>query len=82
MTALHFCSIVFNQEVFNIDLDWSILCPFKLVVYNTRKAPRDITIVTVKPTYLLAQDKNKKAGDIGRRIEARIVRAIEEGLSP
>ncbi len=82
VTALHFCSIVFNQEVFNIDLDWSILCPFKLVVYNTRKAPRDITIVTVKPTYLLAKDKHKKAGDVGKRIEARIVSAIKEGLSP
>lgn len=82
VTALHFCSIVFNQEVFNIDLDWSILCPFKLVVYNTKKAPRDITIVTLKPTYLLAQDKNKKAGDVGKRIEERITNAIREGLSP
>lgn len=82
VTALHFCSIVFNQEVFNIDLDWSILCPFKLVVYNTKKASRDITIVTLKPTYLLAQDKNKKAGEIGKRIEERITSAIREGLSP
>jgi uncharacterized protein (DUF302 family) len=82
VTAIHFCSIVFNQEVFNIDLDWSILCPFKLVIYNTKKAPRDITIVTLKPTYLLAQDKHPKAAEVGRRIEARIVSAIKEGLGP
>jgi len=29
-TTVHFCSLVFNQKVFNINMDWSILCPFKL----------------------------------------------------
>lgn len=80
VTAIHFCSIVFNQEVFNIDLEWSILCPFKLVVYNTRMAPREVTILMVRPTYLLARDPNKKAGEVGRKIEDRIIAAIQDGL--
>lgn len=50
VTAVHFCSVVFNQEVFNIDLDWSILCPFKLVAYTSKDAPKDVTIVIVRPT--------------------------------
>lgn len=81
VASVHFCSIVFNQEAFNIDLDWSILCPFKLVVYTTEKAPKDVTIVLIKPTYILAKDPNRKAGDVAQRIESRIVNAIKEGLS-
>ncbi len=81
VTSVHFCSIVFNQEAFNIDLDWSILCPFKLVVYTTKKTPKDVTIVLVKPTYILAKDTNKKARDVAQRIENRIIDAIKEGLS-
>lgn len=80
VTAIHFCSLVFNQEVFNIDLDWSILCPFKLVAYTTKKAPQDITIVLVRPTYLLERDKNARAREIGGKIEERILTAIREGL--
>ncbi len=81
VTSVHFCSIVFNQEAFNIELDWSILCPFKLVAYTTKKAPKDVTIVLVKPTYILEKDTNKKARDVAQRIENRIVNAIKEGLS-
>ena len=81
VTAVHFCSIVFNQEAFNIDLDWSILCPFKLVVYTTKKAPKDVTIVLIKPTYILAKDANPKARDVAQRIEDRIIGALKEGLS-
>jgi uncharacterized protein (DUF302 family) len=81
VTAVHFCSIVFNQEVFNIDLDWSILCPFKLVAFTTKMAPREVTIVMVKPSYLLAKDSNKKAAEIGKKIEDRIVAAIKDGLA-
>lgn len=82
VTAVHFCSVVFNQEVFNIDLDWSILCPFKLVAYTSKDAPKDVTIVIVRPTYLLAKDTNKKAKEIGQRIEDRIVAAIKEATAP
>ena len=81
MTAIHFCSLVFNQEAFNINLDWSILCPFKLVAYTTKKAPKDVTLVMIRPTYILAKDTHKKAKEVGRKIEDRIVAAIKEGLS-
>jgi uncharacterized protein (DUF302 family) len=81
VTAVHFCSLVFNQEVFNIDLDWSILCPFKLVVYTAKKAPKDVTIVLIKPIYILAKDANPKARDVAQRIEDRIIGALKEGLS-
>ena len=81
MTAIHFCSIVFNQEVFNIDLDWSILCPFKLVAYTTQKAPKDVQLVMVRPTSIMDRDKHKKAKEIGKKIEERIVAAINEGLA-
>jgi uncharacterized protein (DUF302 family) len=80
VTSVHFCSIVFNQEAFNVDLDWSVFCPFKLVAYSTKKAPQDVTVVMVRPTYLLERDKNPKARDVGKRIEDRIVAAIKEGL--
>jgi uncharacterized protein (DUF302 family) len=81
VASVHFCSIVFNQEAFNIELDWSILCPFKLVAYSTKKAPKEVMIVFIRPTYILAKDANKKAGDVAQRIEKRIVDAIQEGLS-
>jgi uncharacterized protein (DUF302 family) len=81
VTAVHFCSVVFNQEVFNINLDWSVLCPFKLVVYTTKKAPKEINIIMIKPTYIIAKDTHKQAKDIGQRIENRIVEAIQEGLA-
>lgn len=80
VTAVHFCSLVFNQEVFNISMDWSILCPFKLSVYSMKKAPQDITIIVQRPTYLLAQDPNPKAKEIGKKMEDRIVSALKAGL--
>lgn len=80
VTSIHFCSVVFNQEAFNIDLDWSIFCPFKLVAYSTKKAPEAVTIVMIKPTYILEKDANKKARDVGKRIEDRIIAAVEEGI--
>lgn len=82
VAAIHFCSVVFNQEVFNIDLDWSILCPFKLVAYTTKAAPKDVTIVIVRPTYIMAPDKHKKAADVAKRIEERIITAIREASAP
>jgi hypothetical protein len=72
---------VFNQEVFNADLDWSILCPFKLVAYTTKKDPKSVTIIMVRPTYLLERDTNKKAKEVGKKIEDRIVTAIREELA-
>jgi len=79
VTSINFCSIVFNHEAFNVDMDLSVLCPFKVVVYNMKKAPKKITIITVKPTYLLKKDKarNKK---IGKKIEKRIINAIKSGV--
>lgn len=81
VTSIHFCSVVINQEAFNIDLDWSILCPFKLVAYTTKKAPKDVTVVMVKPTYILEKDKHPKAKEVGKKIEERIINAVKEGLS-
>lgn len=79
--AIHFCSVVFNQEVFNIDLDWSVLCPFKLVAYTTKKAPQNVTVIMVRPTYLLAKDPNKKAAEIGKKIEERIIASLKDELA-
>ncbi len=80
-TAVHFCSLVFNHEVFNIDMDWSVLCPFKAVLYTMQSAPRTVHIVTVRPTYLLKDDRNKRAAEIGKRVEERIVNAIKSGAT-
>lgn len=82
VTAIHFCSVVFNQEVFNIKLDWSILCPFKVVAYTKKSAPQEVTIITVRPSYLLKQDRHKKAKEIGKRMDQRIISAIKAGISP
>lgn len=79
VTALHFCSVVFNQEVFNVKMDWSVLCPFKLVMYTMKSAPEDVTIVMVRPTYLLANDPQPRAHEVGRVIEERITTAIQDG---
>jgi hypothetical protein len=81
VTAVHFCSVVFNQEVFNIDLDWAVLCPFKVVAYTMKKAPQEVNLVLVKPTYILAKDTHKQARAVSERIEKRIVEAIMDGLA-
>ena len=78
-TSVHFCSLVFNQEVFNINMDWSILCPFKLSAYTMKNKPGVVTIITVRPTYLLGQDPHPRAKEIGRKIENRIIEALREG---
>ena len=80
--AIHFCSIVFNHEAFNIDMDLSYLCPFKVVVYSMKKSPQNVSIITVRPTYLLRNDKRKNVVDLGRRIEKRITDAIMSGIKP
>ena len=82
VTAIHFCSMVFNQEVFNINMDWSILCPFKVVAYTMKAVPQEVTIITVRPSYLLKQDRHKKAKKIGKRMDERIINAIKAGVSP
>lgn len=82
VTALHFCSVVFNQEVFNVKMDWSVLCPFKLVLYTMKTAPDEVTIVMLRPTYLLANDPHPRAQEIGRLIEDRITNAIKDGVAP
>lgn len=77
-TAVHFCSLLFNQEVFNITMDWSILCPFKLTAYTMKNKPGVVTIITIRPSYLLAKDPHPKAREIGRKIESRIIEALRE----
>jgi len=56
VTAVHFCSVVFNQEVFNINMDWSVLCPFKLVAYSMKKSPKEVILVIQRQSYALAKD--------------------------
>jgi uncharacterized protein (DUF302 family) len=74
--AVTFCSLVFNKEVLNLDMDYSILCPFKIVLYSMKSEPEVVTILMVRPTYLLAHHKDPGAKAIGQKIEERIVKAI------
>jgi uncharacterized protein (DUF302 family) len=80
-TAVNFCSLVFNQQVFNLNMDYSILCPFKVVLYSMDKTPDKVTIITVRPTYLLAHFPDPSAKEIANKIEHRIVAAITEAIS-
>lgn len=79
VTAVHFCSLVFNQQVFNLNMDWSVLCPFKFTAYTMKNKPGVVTVVTVRPSYLLAKDTHPKAKEIGRKMEKRITEALREG---
>lgn len=79
VTALHFCSLTFNQQVFNINMDWSILCPFKVVVFNMKRDPARIQLILLRPSWILARDPHPQAKRIGRLIESRIVEALREG---
>lgn len=81
-TSIHFCSIVFNHEAFNIDMDLSYLCPFKVVAYSMKKSPQMVNIITLRPTYLLRKDKRKKVRELGKKIEKRITGAIMSGIKP
>jgi hypothetical protein len=62
-------------------MDWSVLCPFKVVLYSMKAKPNEVQLVTVRPTYLLAKDPNKKAKNVGKKIEARILEALKEGTA-
>lgn len=81
VTAVHFCSILFNHEVFNTDLDWSVLCPFKVVAYTLREFPGVVHIVTVRPTYLIRDERNRQMRALGAKVERRIVEAIKAGIA-
>ena len=81
VTVVHFCSMVFNHEVYNLNMDWAILCPFKAVVYNMKAKPDQITILTTRPSYLMAKDAHKKAQEVGKKIEERIVSAIKDSTN-
>lgn len=74
--AISFCSLLFNQEVLNLNMDYSILCPFKVVLYSMKDKPDLVTIIMVRPTYLLAHYQDPSAQDIAQKIEDRIVKAI------
>jgi uncharacterized protein (DUF302 family) len=79
-TAVSFCSLVFNQQVFNLNMDYSILCPFKVVLYSMDEAPDVVTIITVRPTYLLAHFPDPGAKKIAEKIERRILGALTEAI--
>lgn len=81
VTALHFCSITFNHQVFNIDMDWSVLCPFKVVAYTMKSDPGMVKLVMVRPTYILKGSVRKEAGEVGGNIEKRITDAIITGVN-
>ncbi len=80
VTVVHFCSMAFNHEVYNLSMDLAILCPFKAVVYNMKAKPDQITILTTRPTYLMAKNPQKKAKEVSKKIEERIVVAIKESM--
>lgn len=80
-TAVHFCSLVLNQEVFNISMDWSILCPFKVVAYTMKAKPEEVTILLTRPTFLLEKDPHPQGRDVGKSIENRIIQAITEATA-
>lgn len=79
VTAVHFCSLTFNQQVFNINMDWSILCPFKVVVFNMKAQPDRINLIFTRPSWILARDPHPEAKRIGEMIETRITSALREG---
>ena len=81
-TAIHFCSIRFNHEAFNMDMNLSYLCPFKVVAYTMINSPQTVNIITLRPTYLLKTDKRKTVRQLGKRIEDRIINAIMGGIKP
>ena len=81
VSVVHFCSLVFNHEVYNLNLEWAILCPFKAVVFSMKAKPEQITILTTRPTYLMAKDPHPKAREVGKKIEDRIVSAIKESVN-
>jgi len=81
VNAVNFCSLSFNQRVFNLNMDWAILCPFKVVVYNMKKNPEQMTILLTRPTWLLTRDSHKLAHEVGSGIEQRIITTLKEGAA-
>ena len=79
VTAVHFCSLTFNQQVFNMDMDWSILCPFKVVVFSMKAQPDRVHLLFIRPTWILGRDPHPEAKRIGEMIEHRIISALREG---
>ena len=80
VTVVHFCSLVFNHEVYNLNMDLAIMCPFKAVVYNMQAEPERIHILTVRPAYLVDKDPDPKVRDVGKRVEKDIISAIEDAV--
>lgn len=82
VTAVLFCSMTFNHEAFNTNMDWAVLCPFKVVLYNMKKQPDQVQLVMVRPAVVLERDSHPKAKEIGKKIEGRIIAALKEGAQP
>jgi uncharacterized protein (DUF302 family) len=61
-------------------MEWSVRCPFKVVVYSMKKNPKQVTILMVRPSYLLEKDKTRQAKEIGKKIDERIFTAITAGV--
>ncbi|KAA3627817.1 MAG: DUF302 domain-containing protein [Proteobacteria bacterium] len=80
--AVHFCSLLFNLDAINTDIDLAVLCPFKLVAYTTRAAPRKVTVITIRPSYLVQHEPSAKAKELGEQMEQRIISAIKAGMEP
>jgi len=80
--AVQFCSLLFNQEVLNLNMDYSVLCPFKVVLYTMKANPDMVTILMVRPTYLLAHYDDPSASAVGKKIEDRIIEAVMNAMPP
>ena len=80
VTVVHFCSLVFNHEVYNLNMDLAILCPFKAVVYDMKAEPGKVNLLMVRPAYLVGNDPDPKAREVGKQIEKDILSAIEAAV--
>ncbi len=81
VTAVHFCSILFSHEVFSTGLDRSLSRPFKVVAYNLKESPNIVHIVTVRPTYLLKDERSEKTRELGTKVGRRTVDAIKATIA-
>lgn len=80
VAAVHFCSLQLSREIFNTDMDWAVLCPFRVMAYSMKNTPDRVTIVLVRPGWILGRDPHPRAPEIARQIEDRIIGAIRDEL--
>lgn len=63
-----------------MNTDWAILCPFMVVVFNTKQTPQRIELILLRPTRILSADPRPEAKPIGAAIEPRISDAIKGAM--